>query len=170
MKGESRVHINNETKSSSKPILNLTRKVASKIVLMWKNNCRKINKCVIYFIKLVLDETIVFDIIYVWVLRKLDGHNLHQILNKLSFSKENIYILKLLKLNFVLCFYTELFFLKRFIKFRNDFDNPTFLKLHLQCWLLLTRLAINSINFLFDKMIELFNKLIVVIFVYKYRA
>lgn len=166
MKGENRVHINNET-NSSEPILNLTRKLASKIVLMWKNNCWKINKCVNYFIKLVLDETIVFDIIYVWILRKLDGHNLHQILNKLLFSKENIYIFKLLKFNIFLFLYTELFFLKRFIKFRNAYDHPTCRHLG---WLLLTRLDINSINFLFDKMIELFNKLIVVIFVNKYRA
>lgn len=34
MKGENRVHINNETKSFSELILNLTRKLASKIVLM----------------------------------------------------------------------------------------------------------------------------------------
>lgn len=77
MKGESRVYINNEIKFFLEFILNLMRKVVSKIVLMWKNNCRKINKCVIYFIKLVLDEIIVFDIIYVWVLRKLDGYNFY---------------------------------------------------------------------------------------------
>lgn len=115
MKGENRVHINNET-NSSEPILNLTRKLASKIVLMWKNNCWKINKCVNYFIKLVLDETIVFDIIYVWVLRKLDGHNLHQILNKLLFGKENIYIFKLLKFNFFLCFLYRALLLKEIHK------------------------------------------------------
>lgn len=83
---------------------------------MWKNNCWKINKCVNYFIKLVLDETIVFDIIYVWVLRKLDGHNLHQILNKLLFGKENIYIFKLLKFNFFLCFLYRALLLKEIYK------------------------------------------------------
>lgn len=76
MKGENRVYINNEI-NFLEFILNLMRKLVSKIVLMWKNNCWKINKCVNYFIKLVLDEIIVFDIIYVWVLRKLDGYNFY---------------------------------------------------------------------------------------------
>lgn len=90
-------------------------------------------------------------------------------LNKSLFSKENIYIFKLKFKYFPISLYRA-FFLKRFIKFRNDYDHPTFLKLHVECWLLLTRLAINSIHFLFDKMIDLFNKLIVVIFVNRYRA